>query len=437
MEHILHKRYTKEEVRLELAGWLLADLLRLSTRLGADAAHRALGNTPPAIPGRVNLDPTRMAAYEVSIHDIDIDRFPVGHTVMAMYDYAYEQEFPLGQNVWTFEAEMDLVEDLIQSPKSELYFQFLKDSVYTWRAGDNNWQAVPTVLDIARTRINLDFGDRIISARDLAILAEIDIKTVLNARFAKGEDGLSLEKSHADFYAEPAEARRWLKTRPNFRPTKFRTINATPGDHPESLNSLVEIGSFIAERWHSLGKTPDSVFKELEWSERRFDYLNGITGAPQKIDPRDCNDLARSLDVSVTWFTTQVMRNLFPEQMALLLKESSKALLPRAADQDLPGDLANRICQRVRFTLHDGTQMFPVRMKNRTTAKIAYRLSEGGVGGNTKEQGIEVDNEGEMIQKVCHGDMAVRLISADGKRQGLYRKSGRTIRCVELDGEIL
>ena len=39
--------------------------------------------------------------------------------------------------------------------------------------------------------------------------------------------------------------------------------------------------------------------------------------------------------------------------------------------------------------------------------------------------------------QVCHQDMAVRLISADGKRQGLYRSSGRFVRSVEFDGQVI
>ena len=428
--------FTRDAVRLELAGWLLADLLRLGCLLGPDAAHRALGRTPPPMPGRVEIDGSSAYPFNVSIHDVDIDKFPIGHTVMAMYDYAYEQIFPLGQGFDHFEAEMELVEDLVRSDHSDLFHQFLVDSVHTWRAGDHQWKAVPTVLDLAEARLDLDRGE-MLTVEGVALLANVDVKTVRNAQFAQGSSRLQIDKSSQPEWVENDEARRWLSLRPGFRPTKFQHISATPGEHPEALHSLFEVGSFIAERWAALGKTPRQVLDELQWSEGRFDYLNALSGAPQSLDPRDCEQLARSLAVSASWFTAQVMRNLFPHEVALLLRHEATPPvdhIPRAAPAP---EVAERVCARVRFILHDGTEMFPVRMKNRTTGKIAFRLSEGGTGGNTKEQGVEVDDEDTMIEQVCHQDMAVRLVSADGKRQGLYRSSGRSVRSVELDGHVI
>lgn len=431
-------KHTRDVVRLELAGWILADLLRLGCLLGFDAAHRAAGITVPPMPGRVELGATSAYSFEPSIHDIDIDRFPVGRTVMAMYDYAHEHIFPLGHTFDTFEAEMELVEDLVRSTQSELFYQFLRDPVHTWRAGDHDWHAVPYLLDRAGSRLALDRGE-VVSIYDLALLASIDVKTVRNAQFANGPSRLAIQKDTPtdDGYVENDEARRWLSLRPSFKPTTFRGISATPGDHPDKLPSLSDLGGFIAERWAALGKTPRTVLEELQWSESRFDYVNGLTGAPQSIDVKDCEDLARSLAVSSTWFTAQVMRNLFPHEVALLLRHE-KAVPGEEEPRKAPSaELSNRICDRVRFILHDGTEMFPVRMKNRATGLVCFRLSEGGAGGNTKERSIEIKDESDMIQKVCHEDMAVRLISSDGKRQGLYRSSGRSVRSVELDGQVI
>lgn len=96
-----------------------------------------------------------------------------------------------------------------------------------------------------------------------------------------------------------------------------------------------------------------------------------------------------------------------------------------------------RVGLRVRFILHDGTELFPLRMKSRQSGKVAFRLSDGGAGGNTIENTTEVEDEAEMVVMVCKQEKAVRLLSADGSRQGLYRKGGRSVRSVELDGMVI
>lgn len=89
-------------------------------------------------------------------------------------------------------------------------------------------------------------------------------------------------------------------------------------------------------------------------------------------------------------------------------------------------------CARVEYELLDGETVYPTPVKNRATKKIAYRVSDGGKGGNTLARTIEVD-EATMIACVRLG-MAVRATSADGTRRGQYRKNGRAVVAVRIDG---
>lgn len=426
-------KHSREVVRLELAGRILADLLRLSAVLGPGAGHRALGLATPAIPGRVELT-FDAPAWRLSLDDIDIDQLSIGQVVMAMYDYAYEQRYLAGQPFYQFKAELEIVEDFVVHLDSELFWLFIRDRVHMWHAGDANWEALPNLYAATSARLDLDMGESL-SLKDLAILADMSERSVRNALSASGDAQLRTTRIGGSEWVDNDEARRWLAMRRGFVPTRLEHISGEIGEHPDALTSLYDLGNFIHHRWTALGKTPAMVHRELEWSETRFDYLNGLTGTPQHIDPRDCADLARSLQVSEAWFTTQVMRNLYPQQVTMLLRhETQQELTPRL---NVAKDDNARLCTRVRFTLHDGSELFPVRMKNRDTGRVAFRLSKGGTGGNTKEQTLEEEDENQMIEMVCYQGMAVRLQSANGSRQGLYRKDGRSVRSVALDENII
>lgn len=91
-----------------------------------------------------------------------------------------------------------------------------------------------------------------------------------------------------------------------------------------------------------------------------------------------------------------------------------------AVDQD-------RFSRAFSFVLHNGTELFPVRMKRRDTGVVAYRISKGGMGGNKLEAGEEVDEE-TMIHKVLKLGYAVRCSSLDGSTNGLYKQGGRSVR---------
>ena len=79
------------------------------------------------------------------------------------------------------------------------------------------------------------------------------------------------------------------------------------------------------------------------------------------------------------------------------------------------------------FVLNNGTVLYPVRMKNRTTGKSAFRVSRGGTGGNKKENGMEVESEAEMVNYALNLGYSVRAMSLDRKTFGLYKRDGRSV----------
>ncbi len=79
------------------------------------------------------------------------------------------------------------------------------------------------------------------------------------------------------------------------------------------------------------------------------------------------------------------------------------------------------------FILHSGAEVFPIKVKRRTTGNIAFRISPGG---NTVSDSLEVE-EAEMIDKVLNHRYSVRCSSIDGVKKGLYIIGGSSIREVK------
>lgn len=85
------------------------------------------------------------------------------------------------------------------------------------------------------------------------------------------------------------------------------------------------------------------------------------------------------------------------------------------------------------YLVHEsGDKLYPVRIKNRDTGKIAFRVSKGGAGGNRKDAGIEVEDEYQMKKYVLEQGYAVRASTVDKSRYGLFKIGQRSIlRAVE------
>ena len=80
----------------------------------------------------------------------------------------------------------------------------------------------------------------------------------------------------------------------------------------------------------------------------------------------------------------------------------------------------------------DGIKLYPIRVKNRDTGKVAFRISLGGKKGNTKELGLEIENEDELKSYIFGKGYAIRVSTLDKKVKGLYKIGHRSIlRAVE------
>lgn len=81
---------------------------------------------------------------------------------------------------------------------------------------------------------------------------------------------------------------------------------------------------------------------------------------------------------------------------------------------------------------NDGDKLYPIKMENRDSGKIAFRVSKGGTGGNTKKIGLEIDDEIEVRRLVHEQGYAVRAKCRSSGREGLYKVNQRSIRRIVL-----
>lgn len=75
----------------------------------------------------------------------------------------------------------------------------------------------------------------------------------------------------------------------------------------------------------------------------------------------------------------------------------------------------------------NGQRLYPVRMKNRDTGTVAFRISPGGKSGNTKDIGSEEQDESLVFEKVTVQGWAVRVSSLDRATNGLYKIGQKSI----------
>jgi hypothetical protein len=423
-----------QDIHHELRARLLADVLRLTCIFGETSACALVGKKIDKPLGLVTPDLEcllRRASWQPTIDEIDLNALPVGKTVDAMYDYAFNARHPVGMTPGVFSMEIEAVEDFVLSFSSDMFDLFFADDLHSRGAPSG---ALRTLCEHTRARLNLDTG-QFVSINDVALLAQLNERSVRNM-VAAGDNQQRLRAS--DDLVENSEARRWLRSKRGFRPTVFQEISEVPGEHPDAITNFLDLGRYLDARWSGLGKSLEAVASELDWTGERADYLRALPAQAQLLDVRDCEALAKTLLVSPAWFTAQVMRLKYPREVELLLQVNSEppspptpgAVDPEVGDPDL-------LSTRLIFVLHDGTRLYPTRMKNRETKKVAFRLSLGGTGGNTKEAAEEVEDESQMIELVVGQGYAVRMASERGGAKSLYKMSGRVVREAYLDGKLI
>lgn len=93
-----------------------------------------------------------------------------------------------------------------------------------------------------------------------------------------------------------------------------------------------------------------------------------------------------------------------------------------------PGALENeRISRRFWFAHESGARLYPYRLKDQATGRVAFRVAPGATGANKVKNQTQLDSEDDVFRHVFGKGWSVRMRSLDGLVEGLYSKDGHSI----------
>jgi hypothetical protein len=129
-------------------------------------------------------------------------------------------------------------------------FELMDETSYDWR---NALEMCLRIVDIAHARQRLDEG-RYLTFVDLALLANMDEKSVRNASNPKGKDPLKTVSEGSRTYVDSDEAKVWLSRRRGFKPTVF-VSNADEERNwlKTGFESPTDFGGFIRSQREKIG----------------------------------------------------------------------------------------------------------------------------------------------------------------------------------------
>ncbi len=293
------------------------------------------------------------ASLQGAVAKFDASSIRMARHLPVYYEYAYEARVPAGHES-TINPDDVLAELLCDFPysigaKSD-YLQLCLDVVGA-EAGDTGH--LEEMVERWKARYALDHGQDL-TTRQIAVLADMNERSVQNATLAKGAARLRIGQ---DGWVNNTEAKRWIEGRRGFKKTTFRDLPKDSAVVGEQL-SAAEIPAFVADRiLHRFGNTqldetiqhgvlsggfettiPEHVEKAAKTAGLDSKVVARAMQSPLSIEPKDCEPLARLMGIDPGWFTLQVMQALYPAAMSIVLNPGYYAAerlpsLPAAASE--------------------------------------------------------------------------------------------------------
>lgn len=387
------KQPTFEQVQRELTGCALGLAVLADECIENGAGKRMLG-----------LAPTDRFADLVD--SFDPARIRAARHLWAYYEYAYNARVP-GGHERTIDPNDNLAEllrdftNIVHSDSG--YFDLCMDVVGLDANTETGFLA--DMIDRWTARFNLDDGGTLTLAQ-LATLADMNERSVRNATSLEGEAGL---KVNQDQTVDNNEARRWLSGRRGFEPTVFQKF----ADDPAALNqqlSKAEIPAFVAQRLAThfsetaldewlLQKSTDGTFdsaippavtEAAESAGIAPNILAKAMRSPLRIEPGECEAIAKAIRVDPVWFTLQVMQALYPKPMDMILNPSAYRHGKEHSGEVSPIEF---VFELTKAMIEHGYLDFPSSVKSMFPADCLGTRAEGDQGAK-----VEIRYGGSAVQ---------------------------------------
>ncbi|TCS32917.1 hypothetical protein EDC30_11928 [Paucimonas lemoignei] len=293
--------FNKEELRNEIRGymWALADCLE---RVYFPKCGWAL----------LGLDPKNFKEESISLlkpEAIDIDKFIVTDVLMELYDYGINGE-RRGDWNWIDMATdtlsfIDGLKNFLLLHESSIRFSLdLSQHVLAVAHARNlldEQEGITSVTDEAAVGLGVRGGVLMLS--DVALLANMDEKSVRNAANPKHKNHLKTFNHGSRTYVTAEDALAWLKERRGFKPTVYIPQDAERNLTTSGFLSLADFGAYLLAQRKESGLTPQQVVKAVANPAMTLEALATMEKGEQiHFDRTAFIALAKALQLNVKTF---------------------------------------------------------------------------------------------------------------------------------------
>lgn len=261
----------------------------ISSFSGPEAGYAVLGYPP------LPQDSSVMERF-TTVNTAILTKLPITDSMLRAYDYVMNARWPTGNDISEpLEEVAQFMEFWDRLTPEDSPCRYVHDTAFARWAIDEPW-----------LEMNLDFGQ-------IALLAEVDERTVRNAASGKGPNQLATIKVGSKTLVRPEDALNWLKTRPSFRPTVFYT---TKGD--QSFSNATEFGQFLVTAREELGMDRAQLLHRLGWPEEKGGYLANLEHGLMPCRLGEVIPLARALNKSEEGFLRRFMEVFYSTEWQIL-----------------------------------------------------------------------------------------------------------------------
>lgn len=241
----------------------------------------------------------------------DLVATPIGHALATLYAYgiegvleAHTDPLMLVHLASPFVDRMAIERSINDTAGGELLCRRLIDTAFArWNLDVMEPRAVQFENHLG------EVGSTELSIREVALLANMDEKSVRNAAYEKSEGALQTSLRDGRVYVAVLEARRWLAERRGFRPTCLITAQDVSTAIPVTgFRSARDLGAFIQQRRAVLSLSISELAQRIDRDDVAAADLQALeTAAVAPLPAAAFVALGRALGLQPAAFTSAAL----------------------------------------------------------------------------------------------------------------------------------